>query len=75
MIGSLSSVETHFAFLWESENPTPEQKELKNIFEELRSEILDRGNTQIRNLENEFSNYEISWKKYTLNLPFIGRGD
>jgi hypothetical protein len=75
MIGSLSSVEAHFGFLWESENPTPEQKELKNIFEDLRSEILDRGNTQIRNLENEFSNYEISWKKYTLNLPFIGRGD
>jgi hypothetical protein len=75
MIGSLSSLEQHFGFLWESENPTPEQKQLKNIFEDLRSEILDRGNTQIRNLENEFQNYDISWKKYTINLPFVDKGD
>jgi hypothetical protein len=75
MIGSISSIETHFAFLWDVENPTMEQVQLKNIFEEVRSEILDRGNTQIRNLENEFGNYEITWKKYTMNLPFINRGD
>lgn len=75
MIGSLSSVESHFGFLWESDNPTPEQKELRNIFEDLRSEILDRGNTQIRNLENEFQNYDINWKKYTINLPFVDKGE
>jgi len=75
MIGSLSSVENHFGFLWESDNPTPEQKQLRNIFEDLRSEILDRGNTQIRNLENEFQNYDINWKKYTINLPFVERGE
>jgi hypothetical protein len=75
MIGSLSSVESHFGFLWEGDNLTPEQEQLKNIFEDLRSEILDRGNTQIRNLEQEFGNYDITWKRYTLNLPFVGRGD
>lgn len=75
MIGSLSSIESHFGFLWESEDPTPEQKELRNIFEDLRSEILDRGNTQIRNLENEFQNYDVSWKKYTINLPFVDKGE
>lgn len=75
MIGSISSIENNFGFLWDVENPTSEQKQLKNIFEELRSEILDRGNTQIRNLENEFTHYEISWKKYTMNLPFIKRGE
>ena len=75
MIGSLSTIESHFGFLWEGENLTPEQKQLKNIFEDLRSEILDRGNTQIRNLEQEFLNYDITWKKYTINLPFVGKGD
>jgi hypothetical protein len=75
MIGSLSSVESHFGFLWEGDKLTPEQEQLKNIFENLRSEILDRGNTQIRNLEQEFSNYDITWKKYTINLPFVEKGD
>jgi len=75
MIGSLSSIENHFGFLWEGDNLTPEQTQLKNIFEDLRSEILDRGNTQIRNLEQEFLGYDITWKKYTINLPFIGKGD
>jgi hypothetical protein len=75
MIGSLSTVEKHFSFLWDVENPTMEQDQLKNLFEDLRSEILDRGNTQIRNLENEFSNYDIVWKRYSITLPVINRGD
>lgn len=75
MIGAISTVENHLGFLWDVENPTAEQKQLKIIFEDMRSEILDRGNTQIRNLENEFSNYDITWKNYTINLPVINRGD
>ena len=75
MIGAISSLENHFGFLWDIENPTYEQKQLKIIFEEARSEILDRGNTQMRNLENEFINYDVTWKKYTMNLPFMNRGD
>lgn len=71
MIGSLASIEHYLGFLWSEDNPSPEQIHLKKIFEELRSEILDRGNTQIRNLENEFVNYEVVFKKYTMNLPFI----
>jgi transcription termination factor Rho len=75
MIGALHSIEQHFGFLWDVENPGPEEAHLKEIFEELRSEILDRGNNQIRNLENEFSSYEIVWKRYSLKLPFLGKGE
>ena len=75
MIGAISTIENHLGFLWDVENPTAEQKELRNIFEEMRSEILDRGNTQIRNLENEFSSYDVIFKNYTLNLPVINRGE
>jgi hypothetical protein len=73
MIGAISSVEKFFGFLWEQ--PSPQQEELHKLFQELRSEVLDRGNTQIRNLENEFTNYEIVWKKYNINLPFKGQGE
>jgi len=79
MIGALSSVETHFGFLWgigqDSVELTPEQEELKSIFDKVRSEILDRGNTQIRNLEAEISNYDIHWKRYSINLPVVEGDD
>ena len=78
MIGALSSVEAHFGFLWgigEDEDITPEQEQIKAIFEEARSEILDRGNTQMRNLEAEISNYDINWKRYTINLPVVEKGE
>ena len=73
MIGSLSDIEEHFGFLWnfgEDESQlTEEQKHIKSIYEEARAKILDRGNTQIRDLELEFINYEISRKKYHIKLP------
>ena len=73
MIGSLSTLESSFGFLWgfeaEEEDRTPEQKKLFEIYEEARAQILDRGNTQIRNLETEFVNYDITRKKHYINLP------
>ena len=73
MIGALSTIEEHFGFLWgfeiSEDQLTPEQKHVKSIFEDIRAKILDRGNTQIRSLESEFVNYEISKKKYFINLP------
>jgi|TARA_R100000908_G_C3722379_1_gene124647 transcription termination factor Rho len=78
MIGSLSTLESGFGFLWgieiEDEDRTPEQKKLYEIYEEARAQILDRGNTQIRNLESEFVNYEIVRKKHYINLP-VQTGD
>jgi hypothetical protein len=72
MIGALSTLEKSFGFLWgheSSETLTPEQEHLKEIYDEVRSEILDRGNNQARNLEAEFSAYEISWLRYQITLP------
>ena len=73
MIGSLSTIESGFGFLWgldvEEDDRTAEQKKLYEIYEEARAKILDRGNTQIRNLEAEFVNYDIVRKKHYINLP------
>lgn len=73
MIGSLSDIENYFGFLWgfgdENTELSKEQKHMKDIFEEVRAKILDRGNTQIRDLELEFVNYEISRKKFYIKLP------
>jgi transcription termination factor Rho len=72
MIGALDSIERNFGFLWACEDDselTDEQKQLKEIYNETRANILDKGNTQIRNLEAEFSSYEITKKRYQINLP------
>jgi len=72
MIGALSTVEKHLGFLWGYESLdvlTPEQEHLKELYDQVRSEILDRGNNQGRNLETEFMNYDISWLKYKITLP------
>ena len=42
---------------------------MKDLYEEVRAEILDRGNNQMRNLEAEFAQYEIKWLRYSLTLP------
>ena len=72
MIGALSTLEKSFGFLWgheSSEELTPEQEHLKEIYDEVRSEILDRGNNQARNLEAEFAQYDVNWLKYQITLP------
>ena len=44
---------------------------MHEIFNDARAKILDRGNTQIRNLEAEFLNYDISKKKNFITLPVM----
>ena len=48
---------------------TPEEQHVKNIYDQIRSEILDKGNNQIRNLEAELSQYEVTWLRYHMTLP------
>jgi hypothetical protein len=67
MIGALDSIEKHLGFLWEDSDEA-DNAGLKEIYEIVRQEILDRGNDQIRNLMTELDQYEITWLRYQLNL-------
>jgi hypothetical protein len=71
MIGALSSIEDHFSFLWESQDSelTNEQKIMYDLFQKVRSEILDKGNTQARNVDAELAQYDIKWLRYSINIP------
>lgn len=77
MIGALSSIEKRFGFLWGlDENGrdkggeiTPEEQQLRDIFDTLRSEVLDLGNNQIRNLETELAQYDVRWNRFHMTLP------
>lgn len=69
MIGAISSMEEHLGFLFDND-PI-----MKEAFDNARSEILDRGNNQMRSLESDFSVYDISWNKFTYQFPFKGTED
>lgn len=74
MIGALSSLEENFGFLWDSENTnlSEEQKKgFKALYDKVRSEILDKGNNQARNIDAELSQYEVEWLRYSIKMPVI----
>ena len=74
MIGALSSIEEHLGFLWshrDNESLTEDQVYMKDLYQKIRSEILDKGNTQARNVDAELSQYDVKWLKYTIKMPVV----
>ena len=72
MIGALSSIEDHLGFLWghkSDEALSEEQEKMRQLYEELRSEILDKGNTQMRNIDTELTQYDVTWNRYQYQIP------
>jgi len=72
MIGALSSIEDHLGFLWghkSDEALSEEQEKMRLIYEELRSDVLDKGNTQMRNIDAELTQYDINWNRYQYQIP------
>lgn len=67
MIGAISSIEEHFGFLWDSD--TQEAEQMRQLFFRLRSEILDKGNYQIRNIDAELAQYDVEWLRFRLEMP------
>lgn len=68
MIGALDSIEKHLGFLWEEDENGDSNSALREVYEIVRQEILDRGNDQIRNLITELDQYEVTWLRYQLKL-------
>jgi hypothetical protein len=73
MIGALDTVEKHLGFLWEDDSE--QSKQLREIYNTVRQEILDRGNDQIRNLDGELNQYDVEWLRYNLVLPIKRRDE
>lgn len=71
-IGALAKFEEKFGFLWGygQEAPlTPEQEELKELWIQCRTEVLNHGNNQRRALLNEIENQTVSWNRHHMSLP------
>lgn len=72
MIGALSSIEENFGFLWDVDNDNiPNKQVFQDLYQKVRSEILDKGNNQARNIDAELAQYEVEWLKYSVVMPVI----
>lgn len=71
MIGALAAIEEKFKDFWtpkDGDKMTEEQQSLYNIFQEIRSSILDNGNNQIRLLEKDIEQFDVEARQYTIQL-------
>jgi len=70
MIGAIASIEKHLKRFWDVERPTQIQIDMSEAFEEMRTEILNKGNSQSRIMRELLDSYEVSSTrmKYT-ELP------
>lgn len=75
-IGALDVFEQKFGFLWghglPEEELTEEQSNFRNVWEQARTEILNRGNTSLRGARTEIANQTISWNRY--QTVFMNKG-
>ena len=77
MIGAISSIEDHFSFLWDAKGSemTEENGFMFDLFQKVRCEILDKGNSQSRNVDAELSQYEVRWMKYSIDIPVVNQNN
>lgn len=75
-IGAIASIEEKFGALWahgENRPRTPEESQLYAVFTELRKEILDKGNTQVRSCKQLVDGYTVEYTGYQITLPVVRR--
>lgn len=76
MIGALASVEEKFGSIWgfKSERPlTDDEQYFSDLFQEVRKEILDKGNTQIKKVKSIIDPYSVDYVGYTINIALPRR--
>lgn len=71
-IGAIATMEDYFGELWghglTEDECTDDQLYWRKVKEECRNEILNKGNGQIRAIENEFKQYSVKWNRYNLTM-------
>lgn len=78
-IGSLAAFEKAFGFLWgqgkKDSEKTDEEKHFYNIWEGVRTDVLNNGNNQSRAIQNELQNHNITWNRHTLVIKNEDQND
>lgn len=77
IIGSLDSVEKVFGYLWAKgispDELTEKEEKFRQLWLELRQEILDKGHNQSRACLHEVDNYKVHLQKKQFYFPIEER--
>lgn len=75
-IGAIDKIEKKFGHLWAKNQKDLNSSERlwRGLWEELRKEILDQGNNQLRAALSEIDEYQIEWNKYHIEFNSLGKG-
>jgi hypothetical protein len=72
MIGSLAAMEKYFGSVWAQgkaiSEMTDEELKFFKIKEQMRKDIFDLGNKNIRNVGSELQQYDVSWNKFNITF-------
>lgn len=69
MIGALDAIEKTIEDMEDRGLDEKSLLSLDDLFDKVRSKILDIGNNQKRIIDEEFKHYVVDWQRYTTNLP------
>jgi hypothetical protein len=73
MIGCINEIEKVFGHIWghgkKLSDLSERERQWYDIWQQLRKNVLNLGNKQIRALQNEIDEYSISWNRHEYILP------
>jgi len=79
IIGSLAAFEEEFGYLWghgkHYSELNDQELEFRDMWNDVRSKILDNGNFNLRSAQSEISQYTLSWNRYVTKLNFRNQGE
>jgi hypothetical protein len=71
-IGALDNFEQRFGFLWgHNKNEvdlTEDEREMRSLWEQTRTTILNLGNVQLRGAQTEIANHVVNWNRYRVDF-------
>lgn len=75
-IGALSQFEEAFGYLWgikkDEIDLTPQERKMRDLWNQVRTNILNNGNNQIRAISTELQQYSITFNGYQYRYSGTG---
>lgn len=72
-IGAVAAFEKHFGHLWGHGKHlsllSADEAAWRMLWEACRNDVLNNGNNQVRAVESEVAQYEVTWNRHSVTIP------